>query len=108
MTGFINAADPGYLRGVLRARIDSEGALGGVNIKPSDRFALIGFATTVNPYEEKLLQYRRLADEHFDTEAYAEFCAGPAAHIDEAAREWFTSDEFDRVLVETVQTTFPS
>jgi hypothetical protein len=58
-------------------------------------------------YEEKLREYRRLADEHFDSEAYAEFCAGPLAHLDEAAHDWFTSDEFDRVLVETVQTTFP-
>jgi hypothetical protein len=59
-------------------------------------------------YEEKLRAYRRLADEHFEAEAYAEFCAGPAAHLDEAAHEWFTSAEFDRVLVETVQTTFPA
>ncbi|HEY3541928.1 MAG TPA: hypothetical protein VGK79_05225 [Gaiellaceae bacterium] len=59
-------------------------------------------------YEAKLREYRRLADAHFDSEAYAEFCAGPVAHIDEAAHEWFTSDDFDRVLVETVQTTFPA
>ena len=59
-------------------------------------------------YGEKLLEYRRLADDHFDTEAYAEFCAGPMAHIDEAAHEWFTSDDFDRVLVETVEATFPA
>jgi hypothetical protein len=59
-------------------------------------------------YEEKLREYRRLADEHFETDAYAEFCAGPAAHLTEAAHDWFTSDDFDRVLVETVQTTFPA
>ena len=29
-------------------------------------------------------------------------------HVDEAAHDWFTSDDFDRVLVETVQTTFPA
>jgi hypothetical protein len=59
-------------------------------------------------YEEKLREYRRLADEHFDSEAYADFCAGPMRHLDEAAHEWFTSDDFDRVLVDTVHSTFPS
>ena len=59
-------------------------------------------------YEEKLREYRRLADEHFETDAYEEFRSGPLAHLDEAAHEWFTSDEFDSVLVETVQATFPS
>jgi hypothetical protein len=59
-------------------------------------------------YEEKLGEYRRLADEHFDSDAYAEFCAGPMARVDEHAHEWFTSPEFDRVLVETVQATFPA
>jgi hypothetical protein len=59
-------------------------------------------------YEEKLREYRALADDHFETEAYAEFCAGPMKHVDEAAHEWFTSDDFDRVLVETVQATFPA
>jgi hypothetical protein len=59
-------------------------------------------------YEEKLREYRRLADAHFEADAYAEFCAGPVAHVDEAAHEWFTSGEFDRVLVETVQATFPA
>jgi hypothetical protein len=30
------------------------------------------------------------------------------ARVDEHAHEWFTSPEFDRVLVETVQATFPA
>lgn len=59
-------------------------------------------------YEQKLVAYRRLADEHFDAEAYEEFRTGPMAHVGEVAYEWFTSTEFDTVLVETVQTTFPA
>jgi hypothetical protein len=35
-------------------------------------------------------------------------CAGPLAHLDEAAHEWFASDEFDRLLLATVRSTFPS
>jgi hypothetical protein len=59
-------------------------------------------------YEDKLREYRRLADEHFQADAYAEFCAGPLRHLDEAAAEWFGSADFDRVLVDTVRTTFPA
>jgi hypothetical protein len=59
-------------------------------------------------YDEKLREYRVLADEHFQADAYAEFCAGPLRHLDEAAHAWFQSAEFDRVLVDTVRSTFPS
>jgi len=59
-------------------------------------------------YEEKLIAYRRVADEHFQADAYAEFCAGPLRHLDEAVHDWFTSDDFDRVIVETVGATFPA
>jgi hypothetical protein len=59
-------------------------------------------------YEEKLGAYRRLADEHFQAEAYAEFCEGPLRHLDEAAHDWFSSDDFDRVIVDTVHATFPA
>ena len=59
-------------------------------------------------YEEKLREYRQLADDHFQSDVYAEFCAGPLAHLEEAANEWFDSDEFDRLLVATVRSTFPS
>jgi hypothetical protein len=59
-------------------------------------------------YEQKLLEYRRLADDHFQAEEYAAFCASALPHLDELAHEWFTGDEFDRLLVDTVRTTFPA
>ncbi len=59
-------------------------------------------------YEEKLIAYRRVADEHFQADAYAEFCTGPLRHLHEAVHDWFTSDDFDRVIVETVRATFPA
>jgi hypothetical protein len=58
-------------------------------------------------YEEKLAEYRKLADAHFQIEAYEEFCAEALPHVDELAREWFASPEFDALLVEVVQATFP-
>ena len=59
-------------------------------------------------YEEKLAQYRTLVDAFFQVEAYEEFRAEALAGFDERAREWFASEEFDRLLVEVVQTTFPA
>jgi hypothetical protein len=60
------------------------------------------------PYEQKLVEYRRLADAHFQAHEYEEFCSSALPHLDEVAHEWFTGDEFDRLLVDTVRTTFPA
>ena len=59
-------------------------------------------------YGEKLAAYRRLADDYFQTEHYADFCASRLAHFDEVALEWFAGPEFDRLLVDTVRSTFPA
>jgi hypothetical protein len=59
-------------------------------------------------YEQKLAKYRELADGYFEIDAYQEFCAKHLAHLDELAHEWFTSQEFDDVLVRTVRSTFPA
>jgi hypothetical protein len=58
-------------------------------------------------YEEKLVEYRSLADDHFQAERYAEFCDSALPHLEAAAHEWFTGGEFDRLLVATVRSTFP-
>jgi hypothetical protein len=59
-------------------------------------------------YQEKLAAYRTLADDYFEVERYADFCASRLAHLDEIALEWIEGPEFDRLLVETVQSTFPA
>jgi hypothetical protein len=59
-------------------------------------------------YEEKLREYRRLADAYFETERYEEFVSEALGRLDELTLEYFESGEFDRLLVETVQTTFPA
>lgn len=58
-------------------------------------------------YDAKLAEYRKLADDYFEVERYHEFCADSLAHLDEVAYDWFAGPEFDRVLVETVRSTFP-
>ena len=58
-------------------------------------------------YEQKLPEYRKLADAYFQVDEYEAFCAEKLPHIDEALLEWIEGPDFDRLLVETVQSTFP-
>ena len=69
------------------------------------------FAIADNPdltYTQRLREYRRLADKQLDVERYQEFCARHLAHVDEASVEWVESEEFGRIIVDTVCSTFPS
>jgi hypothetical protein len=76
-----------------------------INQNSRDYFG-IGDDETLS-YEQKLARYRELADDYFQVDAYRAFCDEHLSHLDETAYEWFTSQEFDDVLVHTVQTTFP-
>jgi hypothetical protein len=58
-------------------------------------------------YGAKLGHYQRLADEHFDTERYNEFCATALPDIDDIVLEWVSSPHFDKMLVDTVTATYP-
>ncbi|OLB80258.1 MAG: hypothetical protein AUI14_07245 [Actinobacteria bacterium 13_2_20CM_2_71_6] len=58
-------------------------------------------------YEEKLAGYRRLADEYFETDRYADFCASRLGHVDEMVYDWVRSPEFDALLLDTVRATYP-
>jgi hypothetical protein len=48
----------------------------------------------------------KLVDEYFETDRFEEFCAAHLAHLDDAAHAYFTSSEFDDLLVRTVVSTF--
>ncbi|MGV1007717.1 MAG: ATP-grasp domain-containing protein [Dermatophilaceae bacterium] len=68
------------------------------------------FAVADDPdldYDAKLTAYLALADDHFETERYTEWCAIHLPHLDEQVLEWVDSDGFDRVLRETVRATYP-
>jgi hypothetical protein len=58
-------------------------------------------------YQEKLAAYRLLADEAFDTDRYWDFCASRLGHLDEVVYEWVDSEDFDRLLVDTVRASYP-
>jgi hypothetical protein len=58
-------------------------------------------------YAEKLAAYRRLADDYFEVERYRDFCDSRLRHLDELVLEWVAGPDFDRLLVETVESTYP-
>jgi hypothetical protein len=59
-------------------------------------------------YEEKLAEYRRLADAYFQVPEYEAFCAESLPELDGLTIEYVESSEFDRLLVDTVTSTFPT
>jgi hypothetical protein len=59
-------------------------------------------------YDEKLAEYEKLADKHFATEKFEDFCTAYLKDLDETMWELAQSRELDDILVQTVQTTFPS
>jgi hypothetical protein len=59
-------------------------------------------------YGEKLASYRKLADYYFEVERNNDYCASRLTHLDEVVLDWVRSSDFDKLLVNTVQTTFPS
>jgi hypothetical protein len=58
-------------------------------------------------YGDKLREYRRLADEYLQVDAYEEFCAEHLPFMDELVLGYFESSEFDSLLVDTITSTFP-
>ncbi len=58
-------------------------------------------------YREKLTEYRRMTDGYFEVERYAEFCAEELVDVDEIVAAYIESPEFDRLLVNTVISSFP-
>ncbi len=58
-------------------------------------------------YGEKLAAYQRLTDDYFEQEAYDDFCERHLSHVDEVMLDLVRSPWFDRMLVDTVVSTFP-
>ncbi len=69
------------------------------------------FAVADNPeldYDAKIAAYQRLADTHFETERYQEFCAQSLPHIDEIVYDYVSSAEFRSMLTSTIHQTYPT
>jgi hypothetical protein len=59
-------------------------------------------------YAEKLAEYQRLANEHFDIDRYRDFCATALPDIDTIVYDWVSSPEFDSLLDDTILSTYPA
>lgn len=59
-------------------------------------------------YEEKLREYRRLADARLQAAEYEEFAAEALPDLHETVVEYVEGPDFDRLLVDTVRETFPA
>lgn len=57
-------------------------------------------------YEKRLDAFEELADEHFDTKAFNKFCAEQLPNFEKQAYEYFSSDEFDDIIIESVNRYF--
>ena len=64
-------------------------------------------ADSARTSEEKMDAYERLADAHFTTKAFQDFCATRLQGLDECVREYARSAEFDAILVQKICSTFP-
>ncbi len=60
------------------------------------------------PFAEKLDAYAKLANEHFETERFAEFCEKRIGHLDEVAWEFFGSAEAKDAVRQKVAALFPA
>ena len=58
-------------------------------------------------YQAKLEAYQALADDHFETERYAEFCDSTLPHVDDMVLEWIEGPDFRSLLQSTIQQTYP-
>jgi hypothetical protein len=64
-------------------------------------------ADSERSYEEKLSEYEKLADKHFETERFEEFRTTQLKDLDSVMWELAQTPDFDGILTQTVQTTFP-
>ena len=58
-------------------------------------------------YDSKITAYLALANEHYSTDRYRQFCEEYLPHLPEQVHDWVTSPDFDRLLRETVDATYP-
>ncbi|MEZ4446055.1 MAG: hypothetical protein R3B72_43665 [Polyangiaceae bacterium] len=70
-----------------------------------DRYFAI--ADDDRPFADKLTDYAAIADEHFETERFVEFCDDHLAALDEVAYEFFATDEAKDIVATKVRALYP-
>ncbi|MCP3989122.1 MAG: hypothetical protein GY724_08610 [Actinomycetia bacterium] len=64
-------------------------------------------AATDTDYQDKLEAYGQLAEQHFDTDAFQEFCDEHLGPLEEVAWEYFSSDDAKDAVREKVVALYP-
>jgi len=59
-------------------------------------------------YGAKITAYLALANEHFESDRYWQWCDENLSRLPEQVNDWVTSPDFDRLLTETVRVTYPA
>jgi hypothetical protein len=78
----------------------------GLDLETESYFAIADDASLT--YEDRMVRYRELADEYFETERYWSWCADHLPDLDDRVLDWVGSPEFDALLIETVRATYPT
>ncbi|NNG20676.1 hypothetical protein HJ590_14140 [Naumannella sp. ID2617S] len=76
-----------------------------VDLRTEDYFAIADDPAL--DYRAKIDAYLELADRQLDAARYWNWCEDNLAHLPEAVHDWFASPGFDRILVDTVRSTYP-
>jgi hypothetical protein len=58
-------------------------------------------------YGQKLERYLALANAYFAVDDYRDFCAAQLADLDQRVLDWASGPHFDRLIVDTVTSTYP-
>ncbi|MGD8149475.1 ATP-grasp domain-containing protein [Ornithinimicrobium sp. Y1694] len=58
-------------------------------------------------YVEKMQAYRKLADDEFEADRYWDWTEKHLSHLPERVHEWVGSNDFDKLLIDTVKATYP-
>ncbi len=58
-------------------------------------------------FEEKLIEYGKLGEKHFETAKFEEFCERHLGHLEEVVMDFFSSDEAKTIIRDKVKTMFP-
>ena len=97
---------PGALRSLLAWLIYCAVTERPMRLMP-DASPYFAVADSARTPEEKLDAYEQLADAHFTTEAFQDFCATRLQGLDECVWDFVQSAEFDAMLAQKICSTFP-
>src|SRR5690606_19576832 len=72
-----------------------------------DYYAIMHQAERENwSYKDKLNEYAKLADKHFNTVEFNEFCQESLPDFEERALEFFAGEKFEKIIEEAVRRYF--